>query len=166
MSKWQTPARLDTVPRSYDFGFSIGKTTKSPNRCPGEKWRPLRYWSSHTLHRPPEKEPPCPTSPHLGDLNITPWSPFFTDLLRDGQLHDGRRGFGILPTWEKLAGMVRIPIDHVLHSEGVAITDLRVLPGNGSDHRPIVFEARIGNETPAAPRPLARASLWRERIRN
>ncbi len=81
----------------------------------------------------------------LGDLNVTPWSPFFTDLLRDGQLHDGRRGFGILPTWEKLAGMVRIPIDHVLHSEGVAITDLRVLPGNGSDHRPIVFEARVGN---------------------
>lgn len=71
-----------------------------------------------------------------GDLNITPWSPYFRDLLDHGNLRDSMRGFGIQPTW----GWAGIPIDHALCSADVTIVDRRVGPPIGSDHLPLVFE--------------------------
>lgn len=70
----------------------------------------------------------------LGDLNITPWSPYFRDLLREGKLENSMRGFGIQPTW------LGIPIDHFLQSEEVQIVDRRTGPHIGSDHLPILVD--------------------------
>ena len=83
----------------------------------------------------------------LGDLNITSWSPHFTDLLQGTGLRDGRAGFGIQPTWPDLpgiAGLTQIPIDHTLVSDDVEVVARRVGPDVGSDHLPVEIEFRIG----------------------
>ncbi len=76
----------------------------------------------------------------LGDLNSTSWSPYFSDMLRAGNLLDSRRGFGVEPTWPNLPLPLRIPIDHCLVSGQIAIHARRVGGAVGSDHRPIVVD--------------------------
>ena len=74
----------------------------------------------------------------VGDLNITPWSPHFQDLLRDAKLTDPRVGCGVLTSWPKGKPLIRIPIDHILATSEITLGDLRVLPEtHGSDHHPI-----------------------------
>jgi len=74
----------------------------------------------------------------IGDFNITPWSPPFWRLLRDGRLVDSTWYRGYFPTWPAGLHMGAIQIDHALVSEKVKILERRVLPDTGlSDHRPI-----------------------------
>ncbi len=83
----------------------------------------------------------------MGDLNITPWSPYFRDLLNDTGLRDARQGFGIQPSWPEFSGVVKflqIPIDHTLVSEDVEVVGRRLGPNVGSDHLPVELEFRIG----------------------
>ncbi len=83
----------------------------------------------------------------LGDLNTTSWSPHFGDLLRNGRLRDGRKGFGIQPTWpvrSGLPGLVQIPIDHTLVSDDVEVVARRAGSNVGSDHLPVEIEFRVG----------------------
>jgi endonuclease/exonuclease/phosphatase (EEP) superfamily protein YafD len=75
-----------------------------------------------------------------GDLNATPWSHHFQALLRQMALQDSRAGFGIHPTWPDRFWPLRIPIDHVLVSQDVAVLNHDVGPSTGSDHLPIVVE--------------------------
>lgn len=80
----------------------------------------------------------------VGDLNVTPWSPFFRDFVERSGLHDSRRGFGIHSTWpDPLPAFLRIPIDHCLHSPDMRVVRRRVGPPVGSDHRPIVLELSL-----------------------
>ncbi len=53
----------------------------------------------------------------IGDMNITPWSPPFRRLLRDGGLHDSSWYRGYFPSWPTLLGYAGIPIDHALVNE-------------------------------------------------
>ena len=76
----------------------------------------------------------------LGDLNTTSWSPHFRDLLEKCDLRDSRCGFGVQPTWPVEQWVLRIPIDHALVSEDLAVTQRYVGPDIGSDHFPIVVE--------------------------
>ena len=80
----------------------------------------------------------------LGDLNTTPWSPYFRDLLARTGLSDGRRGFGIKATWPSFLGPFGIPIDHCLVSDDVIVKDFHLGPSAGSDHRAIVVDLVIG----------------------
>ncbi len=74
----------------------------------------------------------------VGDLNITPWSPHFQDLLRDARLSDPRVGRGVLTSWPKGKPLIRIPIDHILATNEITLGDLQVFPEtHGSDHHPI-----------------------------
>lgn len=86
----------------------------------------------------------------LGDLNTTPWSYTFGDLLRVSGLVDSRSGFGVQPTWPDKLPLMRIPIDHVLHSPGIQVHQLATGPFSGSDHRPVMvdFSMPAGNPTP------------------
>lgn len=89
---------------------------------------------------------PLPTPTLLmGDLNVTSWSPHFVDLLEETGLRDGRKGFGVQPTWPGLPWPLRIPIDHTLVSDDVEVVARRVGPDIGSDHRPVEIEFRIGD---------------------
>jgi len=82
----------------------------------------------------------------LGDLNLTPWSPLFNDLLESSDLENSAAGRGLQPTWycgnSFPFGLV---LDHALHSHDLQCENREVLPGNGSDHRAQVFRFSLTN---------------------
>ena len=78
-----------------------------------------------------------------GDFNCTPWSPHFHDLLRATRLRDSRHGFGVQPSWPVGFLPLRIPIDHCLVSEGIAVHSRRLGDDVASDHFPILVECSI-----------------------
>ena len=77
-----------------------------------------------------------------GDLNITPFSPYFDEFLAAANLNDPRRGQGLMPTWPSRRLPLWIPIDHCLVSDGIA-AKLSVGPDVGSDHRPLLAELQV-----------------------
>lgn len=74
----------------------------------------------------------------VGDLNATPWSHAFRTMQRWGGLTDSLRGNGLQPTWPDGWGVLSIPIDHVLHTAGIATEQRRTGPAFGSAHRPVM----------------------------
>jgi endonuclease/exonuclease/phosphatase (EEP) superfamily protein YafD len=78
----------------------------------------------------------------LGDLNTSPWSPFFGQLLRKAHLSDSSVGFGVQPTWPTHLWPLLIPLDHCLYSDGVSIDSRTVGADIGSDHYPIIVDFR------------------------
>jgi endonuclease/exonuclease/phosphatase (EEP) superfamily protein YafD len=79
----------------------------------------------------------------LGDLNATPWSPFFTGLLQESGLRDTSRGRGLGGTWPALLPIGKIPLDHCLVSPAITVLDRRLGPRVGSDHLPLVVDLKI-----------------------
>jgi endonuclease/exonuclease/phosphatase (EEP) superfamily protein YafD len=76
----------------------------------------------------------------LGDLNITPWSPFFKDFVQKTGLKETRKNFGIYSTWPTGYPFMRIPIDHSLTSNEIIVHSLRLGPNIGSDHFPLILD--------------------------
>jgi endonuclease/exonuclease/phosphatase (EEP) superfamily protein YafD len=76
----------------------------------------------------------------LGDLNMTPWSPIFRDLLSTTGLEDGRTGFGVQATWPATMPWLLIPVDHCLVSKDLVVRRLAAGSDIGSDHYPVVVE--------------------------
>lgn len=76
----------------------------------------------------------------LGDLNASPWCPYFRKLLKDTGLVDSGRGYGIRPTWPSHNPLLRIPIDHCLVSPGIAVAHRQVGQYIGSDHYPLIVD--------------------------
>ncbi len=83
----------------------------------------------------------------IGDLNITPWSPYFDDLLEQSNLVDGRKGFGIQATWPVQFSLMQIPIDHCLVSPSINIQQWSRGPDIGSDHYPIIVDFALQQTT-------------------
>jgi len=81
-----------------------------------------------------------------GDLNTSPWSPHFGDLLKASRLRDSRRGFGIQATWPAPIWPMRTPIDHCLVSPGIRVVDRRVGADTGSGHLPIVVDFALARD--------------------
>ncbi|BBM82541.1 endonuclease/exonuclease/phosphatase family protein [Candidatus Uabimicrobium amorphum] len=79
----------------------------------------------------------------IGDLNVTPWSPYFKDFVHTTQLQDSRQGFGIQCTWPSMAPLLWIPIDHCLVSPQVKIYERKVMSNYGSDHYPIAIRFSV-----------------------
>lgn len=79
----------------------------------------------------------------LGDLNVSPWSPYFRRLLRDSGLRDSARGHGVCPTWPTFNPLMRIPIDHCLYSQGIWIAGRQTGPHVDSDHFPVIVDLVI-----------------------
>jgi len=75
-----------------------------------------------------------------GDLNVTPFSPYFTDLLEDAGLTDAAQRYGLRRTWPTYAFPLGIPIDHCLVSAGGAVARVALGPDLGSDHLPLEIE--------------------------
>ena len=74
-----------------------------------------------------------------GDLNVTSYSPFFTDLLHQTGLVDTRQGFGLQASWGPFR-FLEIPIDHCLVSPEMHVLRRRVGGHLGSDHRPVIVD--------------------------
>ncbi len=80
----------------------------------------------------------------MGDLNITPWSAHFASFVQLSDLYDGRRGFGVLPTWPSQFFFLQIPIDHIMINSAVEITELKTGSNvKGSDHKSLWADIRI-----------------------
>jgi len=79
-----------------------------------------------------------------GDLNAGPWSWAFARLQKEGDLEDSARGFGLQPTFPATANpALRVPIDHLLYSDGVRVVSRRLGPPLGSDHFPLVVDLSV-----------------------
>ena len=76
----------------------------------------------------------------VGDLNAAPWSPVFRRFERASGLRDSARGRSIRPTWPAPIPPLWIPIDHILHSPGLAVRDYRVGASIRSDHLPVIVD--------------------------
>lgn len=86
----------------------------------------------------------------MGDLNCTPFSPWFSRLLQRGLLRDSGEGFGLPPTWR--SGIWFLPIDHLLISRHWRTLDRYVHTGDlGSDHRPLIGLLALSPKLPLKP---------------
>lgn len=85
----------------------------------------------------------------VGDLNISPWSPYFYDLLRTSGLKDSRDGFGIQASWPTFVPLFLIPLDHCLVHSSVQVLDRRLGPKIGSDHYPVMIKLAVPNKSQA-----------------
>lgn len=74
----------------------------------------------------------------MGDFNASIWDQRLRTLEIDSGLKNARSGFGILPTWPTYFAPAMIPIDHVLVSEKITVSDIRTGENIGSDHLPLI----------------------------
>lgn len=78
-----------------------------------------------------------------GDFNATPWSHVFGPLTAGG-LRNSQRGFGLAPSFPVDGSLLtRVPIDHLLHSSHLAVSDRWLGPDLGSDHYPLVVDLAL-----------------------
>ena len=79
----------------------------------------------------------------IGDLNVSPWSPYFDSLLESSGLVNARQGHGLIPSWPTFIPFMMIPIDHCLVSPDISVIDIDSSPEIGSDHLPILVRLNI-----------------------
>ncbi len=84
----------------------------------------------------------------VGDLNTTPWSPLFQDLVNHSGLRDSRHGAGVQATWPSALGRLGIPIDHCLVSPEFLVKRCAAGSDVHSDHLPLIVDLVLldGNE--------------------
>lgn len=75
-----------------------------------------------------------------GDMNLTPWSPFFDRFVERSGLSDCAVGQGLLPTWPSQFIPLRIRIDQCFVSSHWQVRDIAVGQWLGSDHLPQTIE--------------------------
>lgn len=92
----------------------------------------------------------------IGDMNITMWSPYYKKLIRETNLKNTRKGFGLLPTWLSggmplnwslwLYRFFGLPIDHCLINPKIYVSQMQVGPNIKSDHLPIMVDLTLPAE--------------------
>lgn len=85
-----------------------------------------------------------------GDFNATPFSWSFRRLLEVGGLENSLDGFGLQPTWPSDNIFLRIPIDHLVHTDGIEVVDRQVADSFGSDHLPLMVDLAVVGRGPVA----------------
>ena len=88
-----------------------------------------------------------------GDLNLTPWSPYYKRLVEKTGLHNTKLGFGVEPSWIESAtyvhlpawiiGVIKLPIDHIFVSNDIKVVDCKTIKGGNSDHRMLLSDLVI-----------------------
>jgi endonuclease/exonuclease/phosphatase (EEP) superfamily protein YafD len=79
-----------------------------------------------------------------GDFNATPWSFPFRRLMKSADVVNSQVGFGLQPSFSAHANLLlRVPIDHLLHSTDLEVTDRRLGPELGSDHFPLLVDLQL-----------------------
>jgi endonuclease/exonuclease/phosphatase (EEP) superfamily protein YafD len=77
----------------------------------------------------------------VGDLNASPWSWPFRSMVSEGGLRNSQIGFGLQPTFPATTiALLRVPIDHLLHSEELRVRDRRLGAALGSDHFSLIVD--------------------------
>lgn len=87
----------------------------------------------------------------IGDWNLTPFSPFFSQVREVSGLQYQSFGLMINVTWPTflLVDIFRIPIDHALTSPAIRLIDKQVGPAWYSDHHALIV--KLGLKKKAAP---------------
>ncbi len=76
-----------------------------------------------------------------GDLNLTMFSPVYRSFVETSGLQNTRKGQGVLGTWPTSGTRImRLPLDHILHTADFATINCRVGPSVGSDHFPFIAD--------------------------
>jgi len=88
-----------------------------------------------------------------GDLNVTPWSPFFGDLVRDSRLRPVTQGRGVFGSWPAALPVLRVPLDHCLVSPAFSVVNVRLGSRVGSDHLPLVVDLVLPSAAASDGRP-------------
>lgn len=116
---------------------------------PLDDWR-LRDRMLSALARVCAQRPAAIPYVVMGDFNITPFACAYRALQTDGHMLDARRAPGrgyvraLAPSWPRQIPLVcRIPIDHVLVSDGVRVDAFGRLSRIGSDHTPVFARLSI-----------------------
>lgn len=74
-----------------------------------------------------------------GDFNATQWSHAWRDFVRVSGFVDSTRGFGLQPSFPVDGNpVIRVQIDHLLHSPDLVTVDRYLGPRLGSDHAPLL----------------------------
>ncbi len=76
----------------------------------------------------------------LGDLNCTPWSPLFRDLMTATGLRSTAAGIDLSPTWYSRWLPFGLMIDHILVGTAITVQGHDVGGEVGSDHFPVVAD--------------------------
>lgn len=80
----------------------------------------------------------------VGDFNATPWSWPFRRLMEATDLRNSQIGFGLQPSFSSEANLLlRVPIDHLLHSPALEVIDRELGPRLGSDHFPLLVDLQL-----------------------
>jgi endonuclease/exonuclease/phosphatase (EEP) superfamily protein YafD len=80
----------------------------------------------------------------VGDFNSTPWSYPFRRLIAGTDLRNSQRGFGLQPSFPTTSNLLlRVPIDHLVHSDALEVTGRQLGPALGSDHFPLVVDLQL-----------------------
>ena len=75
----------------------------------------------------------------LGDLNVTPYSPYFKNILNQTDLKNEYTSLMPPPTWTSFRHYImQIPIDHILHKGDLHLVEKYSGPAMGSDHYPLI----------------------------
>lgn len=92
-----------------------------------------------SLLGPPRQAGESAPPPRLlvGDMNLTPFSPYFGDFLQRTGMVDARRRYGPAGTWPAWFKPLLIPIDHCIADPNLPIASVRNGSRVGSDHYPI-----------------------------
>lgn len=81
-----------------------------------------------------------------GDLNATQWSHAWRSLTAETGLLDSTRGFGLQPSFPMDGNpLVRVQIDHLLHSDDLVTLDRQLGPRLGSDHAPVIVRLAVAS---------------------
>ncbi len=81
-----------------------------------------------------------------GDFNATPWSYPFRRLMASADLVNSQVGFGLQPSFSTRSNiLLRVPIDHLVHSPHFEVTDRRLGPDLGSDHFPLLVDLQLAD---------------------
>ncbi len=78
-----------------------------------------------------------------GDLNATPYSPIYRDMVAKSGLKDSSEGFGWQPSWPTSFPLLWLPIDHILVSPGMQVHNRATGSYISSDHYPVFAELSI-----------------------
>lgn len=85
---------------------------------------------------------PAPTVV-AGDLNDVAWSRTTRLFQNLSEVLDPRVGRGLFSTFHADWRLLRYPLDHVFHSDGLTVAEIRRLDHVGSDHFPVLIELAV-----------------------
>ena len=91
--------------------------------------------------------------------NTSPWSSHFTRLLKASGLKNSMKGFGHQPSWPSNMWFMRIPLDHMLYSDGITIHNRMIGRPVGSDHLPVIADPSHGTGKRELVDAVAKAAM-------